>query len=138
MIDLFWAVATSYLVLGFVGAVFIAAAIVGYFPLLKWFPIIGEYVPAGKLVTLLMASLFCFLLGVRVDSERQSTKQLKAENALLQNRLKSVSDTADAYASQAKTDADKISELETKANAIPKNDGPCLDGDTSSRLRSIR
>ena len=138
MIDLFWAVATSYLVLGLVGAVFTAAAIVGYFPLLKWFPIIGEYVPVGKLVTLLMASLFCFLLGVRVTNEREAAKNLRSENATLKADIQTTKDAAEYYSMQYRDDEKQLQELEAKITAIPKNDGPCFDSDTASWLRSIR
>jgi len=41
--DIFWTIATSYPALCFDGVVLLAALVVGYFPLLKYFPVIGPW-----------------------------------------------------------------------------------------------
>ncbi|RTL52887.1 MAG: hypothetical protein EKK40_06990 [Bradyrhizobiaceae bacterium] len=136
--DLFWTLATSNLVLGLVGLILIAALVVGYFPLLKWFPVLGEYVPVAKLASLLSVGLICFLVGVRFADDREATKQIQAKNALLTQRLQAANDVATMDAKRAQDDADKIAQLEKLANATPTNNSPCFDSDAAGRVRSIR
>lgn len=138
LVDWFWWAATSYIVLGLVGAIVAASLIVGYFPLLKWFPILGDYVPVAKLVSLLSVGLICFLLGVRFADERETAKQLQAKNNLLTQRLQAANDVAAMDAKRAQDDADKIALLEKLANETPPNSAPCFDNDAAGRLRSIR
>jgi hypothetical protein len=77
--DLFWDVATSYSALCFVAAVLLAALVVGYFPLLKYFPVIGPYVPVARLVAIFAIGLLGFLAGFRISDERDAIKDLKSE-----------------------------------------------------------
>jgi hypothetical protein len=79
--DAFWDVATSPLVLGPVGLLLIAAAVVGYFPLLRWFPGIGQYVKAARLVFVLAVALLFFLVGFRTSDERAEAKALRTQLA---------------------------------------------------------
>ena len=97
--DLFWDVATSGPVLSLLALVLLAAAIVGYFPLLKWSPVLGQYVPVARLVVILVAALICFLLGFRVSDQR-------AEAAALRAKLEAAHIDLDA-ADQAAKQADK-------------------------------
>lgn len=137
--DWMWWIAYSYVSLAAIGIVLIAALVVGYFPLLKWFPIIGPYVPVGKLVSLLAASLLCFLVGARTADERQEAKQLKAENALLIKRLAATNGANETDAAQAAKDSERITDLGKKADETPDNSAPCFTDDgASERLRRIR
>lgn len=145
--DLIWAAATSYLVLGIIGAILIAALIVGYFPLLKWFPVIGEYVAVGKLVSLLAASALAFLVGTRLADERAEVKRLKIDLAYSQlqiNAQKATADTAAALRAKAeeqnKTLEQKVSDYEDQLAKKPKGPEGCgcgFDADDIDSLRGI-
>ncbi|HEY0220030.1 MAG TPA: hypothetical protein VGC26_09750 [Afipia sp.] len=131
MVDLFWSIATSHIVLAIVGAVLLAALIVGYFPLLKWFPILGDYVPVAKLVSLLAASLLAFLIGFRIADERAETKSLRAELAAKSIDLKAAQDAAkDAdqarqqLAQQADDDQKRIADYAEQLKKRPN--GACI------------
>src|SRR5258708_4598409 len=122
MTDWFWDLATSTPALGFNGLVLLAALAVGFFPLVKYLPVVGPYVPAARLVALLTAALLCFLVGFRVSDERAEMENLRAtvatQKADLDNARKSAADasqrasdieaTADA---QHETDAQYIRSL---------------------------
>ena len=138
LVSLFWTVATSYVVLGAVGVVLVAALIVGYFPLLKWFPVIGEYVPVGKLVSLLAMGLLCGLLGVRVTSERYDANQAAARAAVLEQRLDTLNKANAADAAQALADAAELKRLREQAAQTPPNAGACLDEGAAKRIGEIR
>lgn len=135
---LFWTLATSYIVLGIIGAVLIAALVVGYFPLLKWFPVIGAYVPLGKLVSLLAMGLLCGLLATRMTSERYDARQAAAKVAILQGRLDAVTKAAEADAARAQEDALYIAALEASAGTTPPNAGPCLSEAAARRIGAIK
>lgn len=79
MSDIFWTIATSYTALCFDAVVLLAALVVGFFPLLKYFPVIGPYVPEARFVALVMIALMAFLIGFRIADERDAMKNLKAE-----------------------------------------------------------
>ncbi len=86
MVDLFWTVATSYVVLGLVGLILLAALVVGYFPLLKWFPVIGSYVPVARLVSTLAMGLLCLLLGFRGSARTGRGRVTQAQDCRATNR----------------------------------------------------
>lgn len=138
LVSIFWTVATSYIVLGAVGVILVAALIVGYFPLLKWFPVIGEYVPVGKLVSLLAMGLLCGLLAVRMTSERYDARQAAARAATLENRLDTLNKANAAEAEQALADAAELKRFREQAAQTPANGGPCLDEDAAKRIGDIR
>lgn len=136
--SIFWAIATSYIVLGLVGLILAAALIVGYFPLLKWFPVVGQYVPVGKLVSLLAMGALCGLLGVRVTAERYDANQAKARAAKLEQRLATVVKVNADDAAQALKDAAELQRLREQASQTPPNSGPCLDKDAAKRIGGIK
>lgn len=138
LIDLFWTIATSYIVLGAVGIVLVAALVVGYFPLLKWFPVVGEYVPVGKLVSLLAMGLLCGLLATRMTSERYDARQAAARAAVLEQRLDTLNKANAADAEQALADAAELKRLRELAAQTPPNAGACLDKDAAKRIGEIR
>jgi hypothetical protein len=135
---IFWAVATSYVVIDVVVTVLVAALVVGYFPLLKWFPVLGAYVPVGKLVSLLAMGLLCGLLATRMTIERYDAKQAAAKVAILQDRLDTLTKVAEADAARAAEDALYIAALEAQAGTTPPNDGPCLPADAAKRIGGIK
>jgi hypothetical protein len=73
-----WEIATSDLVLSLLGLVLLTAAVVGWFPLLKYLPAIGAYVPASRLVAVLVLVAIAFLIGFRTSDERESMEKLRA------------------------------------------------------------
>jgi hypothetical protein len=79
MADIFWTIATSYPALCVDAVVLLAALVVGYFPLLKYFPVIGPYVPEARFMALVMIVLMAFLVGFRISDEREAMKNLKSE-----------------------------------------------------------
>jgi hypothetical protein len=113
--DLFWNVATSTLALELDGFVWVAALVVGFFPLLKYVPAIGPYVPAARLVSVLVALLMCFLLGARIADERENIKNLRATVAAQKADL----ETARRSAADANQ---RASEIEAVTNALRQSD----------------
>lgn len=120
---LFWDIATSTPALGFDGLILLVALVVGWFPLLKYLPGIGAYVPVVRLVAALIALLLCFLVGFRVADEREEAKNLRAtieaQRADLDNSRKSRADEAARAAAiegeanaQHEQDAEYIRRLE--------------------------
>jgi hypothetical protein len=79
MADIFWTIATSYTALCFDAVVLLAALVVGYFPLLRYFPVIGPYVPEARFMAIVMIALMAFLIGFRISDEREAMKNLKSE-----------------------------------------------------------
>lgn len=126
-------VATSFLALGLNGALLLVAGVVGWFPLLRYLPGIGSYVPAARLVAALVALLICFLVGFRVADEREEAKNLRATvtalEADLENSRKARADDALRSAAiergadaRSKSDAEYISTLEA-SSACPFDPG---------------
>lgn len=108
--DAFWNLATSVPVLGIDGLLLLAAAVIGWFPLLKYAPVIGPYVPTARLVAVLVALVMAFLLGARVMDEREEAKGLRIEVAMKQQDLEAAQHAnADALA--------RANEIEGKADA---------------------
>lgn len=112
--DLFWNIATSMPVLGGIGLVLGAALVVGYFPLLKWIPTIGQYVPVARMVVLLAAALLCFLVGFRVSDEREEAKSLKLKLAAASIDLTAAHDAADKADAARKESAAKATAAEKR------------------------
>jgi hypothetical protein len=130
MADLFWSVATSYLVLSSVALVLMAALIVGYFPMLKWFPVIGQYVPVARLAAFVAVAMLCFLVGFRIADEREEAKSLRLELEAKEVDLTAAEDAAkqadearQQLAEQSKADQERI---ERYAEQIKKRpNGAC-------------
>lgn len=136
--DVFWNIATSSPVLFIVAAVFVAAAIVGYLPLLKWFPIIGQYVPTARLVVILSAAILCFLIGFRVADNRAEAANLRHKVEAMAIDLEAAdaaakeSEQAKAeLAKQAQADQERIEKYEAALKARP--DGGCILTDDDLR-----
>ncbi len=55
----------------------LAALVVGYFPLLKYFPVIGPYVPEARFIAILMIALMAFLIGYRISDGRNAMTNLQ-------------------------------------------------------------
>lgn len=131
--DLFWDIATSSPVLGIIGLVLAAALVVGYFPLLKWFPVIGQYVPAARLVVIIAAALLCFLVGFRLSDEREEAKSLRLKIEAQSIDLEAAEDAAkqaDAaraeLAKQAQDDQERIADYAEQLKKRPN--GACTLG----------
>jgi hypothetical protein len=129
--DFIWDIATSFPVLGIIALILAAALVVGYFPLLKWFPVIGQYVPAARLVVVLAAAALAFLIGFRMSDERADAKMLRAALAAKQIDLEAANDAAEQakaakqdLAKQAETDKERIADYEQrlKDRPAPKDD----------------
>ncbi|KRR21921.1 hypothetical protein CQ13_07750 [Bradyrhizobium retamae] len=136
--DFFWDVATSFPALGLNGLLLLVAGVVGWFPLLKYLPGIGSYVPAARLVAVMVALLICFLVGFRVADEREEAKNLRAtlaaREADLENSRKARADDALRSAAiergadaRSKSDAEYISALEA-SSACPFDPGDARGG----------
>jgi energy-coupling factor transporter transmembrane protein EcfT len=61
-----------------------------------------------------------------------------AQTKQLQDQLDRMNRASEADAKRAQEDADKIAQLESKANETPANTGACLDIDGARRVRDIR
>lgn len=110
-----WAIATSDLFLSLLVLVLLVAAVVGWFPLLKYLPTIGAYVPVARLVAVLVLVAISFLLGFRTSDERESMEKLRATLAAREADI--------AIMSKSAADAQRrANELEAAANAQMQTD----------------
>ena len=113
--DIFWDVATSFPALGLNGLLLLVAGVVGWFPLLKYLPGIGAYVPAARLVAVLVALLICFLVGFRVADEREEAKNLRVTIARAKSRL-------GKFTKSRADETLRAAAIEREANARSKTD----------------
>lgn len=142
MNDILWTMATSSLALSIVAVVSLAALVVGYFPLLKYFPVIGPYVAAAKLVSYIQIGLLCLLIGARIADERQEVKDLNSIveaktidlNATVEAE-KEASDARDQLAKQEAADQERIAGYETALKARPGNCTLTIDDRDRMRQR---
>lgn len=128
MADLFWDFATSSPVLWIIGLVLAASLIVGYFPLLKWFPTLGQYVPVARLVVIITAALLCFLVGFRLSDEREEARSLRLKLYAQSVDLEAAEDAAkqsDAaraeLAKQAQDDQERIADYADQLKKRPNS-----------------
>lgn len=137
--DFIWSIAYSYPVLGILGLLLLASLVLGYIPLLKYFPVIGPYVLVARFAFPLFIAVLFFLVGARFADERQEMKHLAAENARLLNHINAANSANEADSLQALKDSEQLNDLGKKANETPANDAPCfIDGSSADRLRSIK
>lgn len=109
--DWFWEIATSYFALAIIGTLLAAELVVGYFPLLKWLPILGDYVRLAKLLSFASLAILSLLIGFRISDEREEAKSLR-----LQLAAKSIDINA-ANAAADRHDADVAKSAERLKNA---------------------
>lgn len=144
MTDLIWSLATSYLALGIIGIVLLAALVVGYFPLAKYLPVIGPYVEAAKLIAFLLFGLLMFLVATRLTDERAEVKRLKTDLAFTQLQLNTQKQTAEQaqklreLAEQQAAEANqKVTDYEDRLAKSPSGCGCSFDDDDVNSLRGI-
>lgn len=97
---LFWAAATSYLVLAVLAAIVIAALVVGYDPLLGFVPVLASYRPIARVIAFVVFGLLCALLDRRAADMRGELAQLRTDLAFSQLQL--------AAQKAAAADADRL------------------------------
>lgn len=137
----FWDVATSSIVLSMIALLLIAALVVGYFPLLKWFPVLGQYVPVARLASILAAALLSFLFGYKVADDRATTSALRNELAVARIDLAAAhkaADQADAarreLAAQSITDQIRIEKYAEELKKRPNAACTLTDDDFAGRM----
>ncbi|HMN11776.1 MAG TPA: hypothetical protein PKD55_05565 [Bellilinea sp.] len=137
----FWDVATSSIVLSMIALLLIAALVVGYFPLLKWFPVLGQYVPVARLASILVAALLSFLFGYKVADDRAATAALRNELAVARIDLAAAhkaADQADAarreLAAQSITDQVRIEKYAEELKKRPNAACTLTDDDFAGRM----
>jgi hypothetical protein len=144
MASFFWAIVTSGLAFWIGGIVLMASAVVGWFPLLRWFPVLGAYVPLARAVFVVMLFLVGVCLGHRLADESAALKQAQQDLAFsrlqldAQRRSADVADKlrADAEAKVA-TANQKVIDYEERLSKLPENCGCALDDDDVNSLRGI-
>ena len=140
--DIFWTVVTSKPALWLDTLLLLAALIVGFFPLIKFIPVIGPYVEPSRFAALLIALSICFLLGFRVSHERQTAAILRvtlaAKQADLENARKSLADE-NQRAKQIEAAADAQHQSDTQYIASLQARPACaLDDGDLRNLRGLR
>jgi hypothetical protein len=113
--DMFWTVSTSALALGADGLILAAALVVGFLPFARFLPVVGPYVPAAKVVAVLVAALICFKLGFRIASEREEAGRLRATIAAQRADLDNAAKSA-ANANQRAISIEKEADAQRKAD----------------------
>ena len=116
MTDWFLDLATSTPALGFNGLVLLVSLAVGFFPLVKYLPVIGPYVPAARVVALLSAALICFLVGFRVSDERAEMANLRAMVAIQKADLDNARKSA-AFANARASELEKVADDRRQSDA---------------------
>ena len=143
LVDLFWKIATSDLVLTVVGVIALAAIVVSHVPLIRWIPTIDHWMKLASAVGYVALSLFFLFVGFRLSDERAETARLKTELDWSRNQL-------EQQEAQAQ-DAERLKgEAEARAAAIKgelddyrktyagRPDGVCaFTADDIERLRSL-
>lgn len=121
----------SNVALGGIGSLLAVALFVGYFPLLKWFPVIGQYVQVARLASIVLAASFCFLVGYRASSERCEARTLKAQLEAKQMDLEAAQEATERankqrseLAEQARQDRERIKAYAEQLKARPN--GACI------------
>lgn len=115
MSEFFWSVTTSGLALGVDGLILAAALVVGFLPFARFLPVVGPYVPAAKVVAVLVAAVICFKLGFRIASEREEAGRLRATIAAQRADLDNAAKSA-ANANQRAISIEKEADAQRKAD----------------------
>lgn len=144
LMDMFWNAATSYLALGIIGAIALAALVVGHVPFGKYAPVIGPYVVLAQFVAYPALMLLAFLIGVRISDERAETRQLKFDLKWSQMQLqeqKAAAEDKEKLANEKAAEADelkaKVDDYEATLANKPAGDCALDDGDLGG-LQSLR
>lgn len=143
LVDLFWSVATSNLVLAIVGVVALAAIIVSHMPLIRWIPTIDHWMKLATAVGYVALFLLGLLIGHRLSDERAETKRLRGELEWSRNQLEQQEATAkDAERLKAEAEANareaqgKLDEFRSRYAERPA--AACaFTADDLKRLRSL-
>ena len=113
--DIFWNVSTSALALGVDGLILAGTLVVGFLPFARFLPVVGPYVPAAKVVAVLVAAVICFKLGFRLASEQEEGGRLRATIAAQRADLDSAARSA-ANANQRAISIEKEADAQRKAD----------------------
>jgi len=142
--SLFWTIATSDLALWIDGAILIVTAIVGWVPLLRWFPIAGTYVPVARLAFIGVLFIFGICIGHRIADESAELKRSQQELAFKQLQLDAQRQSAETAAvlrneaeASAATAKQKVRDYEAVLAKQPHDDNCTLTDDDLRRLRAI-
>lgn len=140
MASFFWAIVTSDLAFWIGGTILMVSAVVGWFPLLRWFPVLGAYVPLARAVFAVMLFVIGVCLGHRLADESAALKQAKQDLAFSQLQLDAQRQTADT-ATKLRADAEakaatanqKVTDYEERLSKLPESCGCAFDdGDVRS------
>jgi len=139
-----WDVATSHPVLLLLGAVAVAAFVVGHFPVIGRIPMLAPYVVLARFVSVLVAALLMFLIGFRVADNRAERAQMQFDlnwqRLQLEQQEASAKD-AERLKDEARDEARKVKgefdDYRTKFGDRP--DAVCaFSPDDLERLRKLR
>lgn len=115
MTNLFWMAATSTLAIDLAAVLLLVAVVVGWFPLVKYLPAIGAYVPVARLVSIALLAAISFSIGFRTADERENMDKLRATLAIRERDI--------AIAAKSAADAKRrADESEAAANAQRQED----------------
>ena len=138
MTDILIGIVTSGPVLLALVTGLLGTLIVGYFPLLKWFPVVGQYVAAARLASMILLVLLAFLIGFRISDDRADAKNLKLQLAAKSIDLTAANDAANKadaaraeLAQQAESARERIADYEESLKA--RADGGCALTDDDIR-----
>lgn len=121
MTNLFWMVATSTLAVELAAVLLLVALVVGWFPLVKYLPAIGAYVPAARLVSIALLAAISFSIGFRTADERDNMEKLRATLASRDRDLAiAVKSAADARKRLDASEAAANAQWEADADYISK------------------
>lgn len=144
MASLFWTIATSYTALTIDGIILLAAAVVGYFPLARYLPVVGAYVEAAKLLFAVMLFVTGVVIGHRIADEGAELARVKTDLAFSQLQLDAQKQSAETAAKlrqqideQNATLQKKVTDYEAELATRPDAAGCNLDDNDINGLRGI-
>lgn len=143
LVDWFWTIATSNLVLSIVGIFALVCIVVSHVPLIRWIPTIDHWMKLATAVGYVALFLLGLLIGHRLSDERAETKRLKGELEWSRNQLEQqeaqaqdaerLKEEAEARAAAIKGELDDY-----RKNYAGRPDGKCaFTDDDLQRLRKL-
>ena len=141
---LFWSIVTSDLAFWIGGIVLLVSAVVGWFPLLKWFPVLGSYVPLARAVFVIMLFAVGVCLGHRMADETAALKQARQDLVFQRLQLDAQKQSAETAArlraeaeASAETANQKVKDYEERLAKLPETCGCGLTDDDVRSLHGI-
>lgn len=137
MSDFLWHLATAIVLI-----LLLASLVVGWFPLIKWFPVVGDYARTAQLAALLLCVAIGGIAGYRYSARQATIKSLQSKLDAAKLDLSLSEDAAaDAHRQNIELqikdqdNAQRIKEYENSLKARPNANCTLTPDDFAGRVR---